>query len=184
MEEAREFPVWKRWFTEDEAASYTGRSGLEGEGGLDRYHIGRQTIYDRRQLDRLIGKRGRRKEGEDKQLFSFKEACEYTGVPEGSMPRYIYSLGHIKPLLVARSAVFTREQLDDFVTNNGHTDITPDKDRYLSSTEAAEYLNISAEYLGQLVHIEKKIEATKVGAHLVYTRDELDRYLGRDEEGR
>ncbi len=117
-------------------------------------------------------------------FFSFAEAVTYTGVPEGTLRNHVYVQGRIPRYVIGRSAVFSKEQLDDYKAN-GRTTITINPAVWMGSIDAAAYLGISEGALKQHVHTRKQIPATKIANNLLFNRAELDEFLrqrGREPE--
>lgn len=109
-------------------------------------------------------------------FFGFAEAVEYTGVSEGTLRHHIYVKNKIPRFVIGRSAVFSKEQLDDYM-DNGHTTITINPRVWMGSVDAAAYLGISEGALKQHVHVRKNLVALKIGHNLLFNRAELDEFL-------
>lgn len=114
-------------------------------------------------------------------FFSFAEAVVYTGVPEGTLRYHIYVKNRIPRYVIGRTAIFSKEQLDDYV-EHGQTTRTINPSVWMGSIDAANYLGISEGALKQYVHTRGLIPATKIGNNLLFNRAELDEFLS--ERGR
>lgn len=109
-------------------------------------------------------------------FFSFAEAVEYTGVSEGTLRHHVYVKHKIPYYLIGKTAVFSREQLDDYM-ENGETDITINSRVWMGTIDAAAYLGMTEGALKQHVHTRRNIPALKIGHSLLFNRAELDEFL-------
>lgn len=114
---------------------------------------------------------------EEKTLFSLRDAARYTNTPEGTFRHHVYVQKRIQGIVVGHTLVFTKEQLDDYVANDRHTDIVPDKSQFYSIAEAAEAAGITTNAMKQQVYGYEALPTELVGADRIIHKEDLDEYI-------
>ena len=122
---------------------------------------------------------------EDKVLFGFREAADYLGLTVNELKNEVNFRKSIKPAK-KRVDIFVREQLEDWRENEGHTSIEADGELF-DTAEAAEYLGVTVNALGQLRY-RGKIDGTPVpglplaARTIIYHKGDLDEYISSIRE--
>lgn len=110
-----------------------------------------------------------------RQFYSVRDAAEYTGIPYGTLKRDVYVDGRLPGVLVGRTTVFTREQLDDYKARGRRTELRPD--RY-NVEEAATYLGVKPAVVEEAVE-EGRLKPLVLGGNALFIRIQLDEFAIR-----
>ena len=109
------------------------------------------------------------------QYFSVRDAAAYTGVPYGTVKRDVYIDGRLPGVLIARTTVFTREQLDDYLARGRRTTLRPD--RY-NVDEAAAYLGVEPAVVEAAVDAGR-LRPLVLAGNALFQRAQLDEFAAR-----
>jgi hypothetical protein len=121
----------------------------------------------------------------DKKVFRTEEAAEYLGLTHNEMLNEITYRGSIKPAVKGRGVrIFTRDQLDDWKANDGHTDLEANGTIF-DIKEAAGYLGKSVNAMGQIYYVRQELPAIRVSnTLLLFHKRDLDEWKRQKEEAK
>jgi hypothetical protein len=120
----------------------------------------------------------------DQKVFTTKQAARYLGLTYNAMQNEINYRKSITPAIKGRGVrIFTRDQLDDWKVN-GHTTLQANG-QIFDTKEAAEYLGLSVNALGQVYYVRKELTAIQVSnTLLLFWKRDLDRWKQQKEDAK